>query len=173
MQLGRLQWKSGPPLWNCYWLFRGIILCPDPFRLLWDTKGKSNSQGVPAILRTMGSPRIYKWRAPKQVACCKIFYLNPVEAYFLSSFPQSQSLPLIFYLASALVHSDSGLGIWFEPHLPLSSSVTGEQAVMASLCPFSGPHLLSATQVLCSRHYSPFLLFHEYLIFCWTLFHLA
>ena len=86
--------------------------------LLWDTNGESNSQGVPAILRTMGSPRIYKWWAPKQVACCKMFYLNPVEAYFLSSFPQSQSLPLVFYLASALVHSDSGLGIWFEPHLP-------------------------------------------------------
>lgn len=134
---------------------------------LWDTNGKSNSQGVPAILRSMGSPRIHKWRAPKQVACCKIFYLNPVEAHFLSSFPKSQSLPLIFYLASALIHSDSGLGIWSEPHLPLSSSVTGEQALTASLCPFSDPHLLSATQVLCSCHYSPFLLWeygdiHEY-----------
>lgn len=115
----------------------------------------------------MDSPRVYTGLAIRQVALCKISYLNPIEGHFLSSSSKSQSLPIIFHIASALMHI-----IWlhceiFELNLLFCYRGTSVSFLLiASLCPCPRSHL-SITQVLCLCSYLLFLLLHPYLNFYW------
>lgn len=136
-------------------LFSILGLCAlTRLMFLWDTNGRVIHREYQQFWGPWAAPGFIR-RAPKQVACCKIFYLNPVEAHFLSAstIPVTPSHLLFGFCTHSLLTQ-----VWvfdLSPSFPLLFCYRGTsigqplpffRIPISSLCP----------QVLCSCHYSPF-----------------